>query len=114
MTGGNNGMKRRGSGYLFSPTDLTNYMPSEFIIWMDRYAWEHPAEVQPDHGTEEQRIIQEKDIEHKRALLDFLQVQGQVGKSRAYVSTHRNPEAMRRAEEIMPFGGGELPGKPVY
>jgi len=31
-------MKRRGSGYLFSPTDLTNYMQSEFITWMDRYA----------------------------------------------------------------------------
>src|SRR5439155_8102741 len=112
-------MKRRGSGYLFSPTDLTNYMQSEFITWMDRYAWEHPTEAQPDPDTEEQRIIQEKGIEHERAFLDALQAQGRQVCKFEGVREHLTETlaAMRRGEEIIYQGyleQGEFGGYPDF
>jgi uncharacterized protein len=92
-----------GSDYRFSPTDLTNYMQSEFITWMDRYACEHPTEVQPDPDTEEQRIIQEKGIEHERAFLDSLHARGRQVRKFVGVRGHLSETlaAMRRGEEII-------------
>ena len=33
---------------IFSPSDLTKYIESEFVTWMDRYNIEYPGTVQPD------------------------------------------------------------------
>ena len=62
-------MKRTASSYRFSPSDLINYVRSEFITWMDRFALDHPGDVEPDPDSEEMQMVQEKGIEHE---LDFL------------------------------------------
>ena len=112
-------MKRRGSGYLFSPTDLTNYMQSEFITWMDPYALERAGEEQADPDTEERRVIQEKGIEHERAFLDLLQVQGRQACKFEGLREHLTETrvAMRRGEEIIYQGYleyGEFGGYPDF
>ena len=48
-------MKKEGSRYTFSPSDLIHFMRSEFITWMDRFYRESPGAVEPDPDTEEQR-----------------------------------------------------------
>src|SRR5207248_6647314 len=68
--------------------------------------------------TEEQRIIQEKGIEHERAFLDALQAQGQVCKFEG-VREHLTETlaAMRRGEEIIYQGyleQGEFGGYPDF
>jgi DNA repair exonuclease SbcCD ATPase subunit len=40
-------MNRTVDGYLYAPSDLVNFILSEFITWMDRYAWERPSEIEP-------------------------------------------------------------------
>jgi len=113
-------MKPRDAGYLFSPTDLTNYMQSEFITWMDRYAWERPAEAEPDEDTEEQRLIQDKGLEHERGFLEALRSQGR--KVCAFGPEKREHlaetlAAMRRGEEIIYQGYleyGEFGGYPDF
>jgi len=62
--------------YLYAPTDLVNFTISEFITWMDRYAWERPGEIEPDPVSEELKIIQDKGIEHERAFLEHLAAGG--------------------------------------
>jgi uncharacterized protein len=112
-------MKRIGCRYLYSPTDLVNFSLSDFITWMDRYACEQPGEIQPDPPNEEQKIIQEKGIEHERAFLDALAASG---KRVCDLSEFRGlPEppldAMRRGEEIIYQGylmDGEFAGYPDF
>ena len=51
--------------YRFSPSDLINYVRSEFITWMDRFYVDHPGEAEPDPDSEEMQIVQDKGIEHE-------------------------------------------------
>ena len=51
-------------------------MRSDFITWMDRFKCEFPGEIEPDQATEEQKIIQDKGIEHERDFLSFLAAEG--------------------------------------
>ena len=41
-------MRKDGARYRFSPSDLINFMRSEFITWMDRFYREFPDEIEPD------------------------------------------------------------------
>ncbi len=96
-------MKRVSAGYLFSPSDLVNFTRSEFITWMDRYAWERPGEVEPDPVTEEQKFIQDLGIEHERAFLDALARRGRSICNLTEFRKRTEPtlDAMRRGEEII-------------
>ncbi len=67
-------MNRIGERYIYSPSELVNFTLSEFITWMDRYAWERPGAIEPDPPSEEQKIIQDKGNEYERAFLDALAV----------------------------------------
>ena len=63
-------MRKDGARFRFSPSDLINFMGSEFVTWMDRFYKECPGEIEPDPDTEEQKIIQDKGLEHERSFLD--------------------------------------------
>ena len=69
-------MRKDGSRLLFSPSDLINFMSSEFVTWMDRFYKEYPGAIEPDADTEEDKIIQDKGLEHERAFLGLLAAQG--------------------------------------
>ena len=69
-------MKRTASIYRFSPSDLINYVRSEFITWMERWYLDHPSEAEPDPDSEEMQIIQNKGIEHERDFLAALKTAG--------------------------------------
>jgi hypothetical protein len=69
-------VKRTASIYRFSPSDLINYVRSEFITWMERWYLDHPSEAEPDPESEEMQIIQNKGIEHERDFLAALKTAG--------------------------------------
>lgn len=62
-------MRKDTAGLLFSPSDLINFMGSEFATWMDRFYKECPSTIEPDPVSEEQKFIQDKGLEHERAFL---------------------------------------------
>ena len=112
-------MKRVEGGYLYAPSDLVNFTLTEFITWMDRYAWERPGEMDPDPDSEEQKIIQEKGIEHERAFLDSLVTRGTRICDLSEFRNRPEPtlDAMRRGEEIIYQGylvNGEFAGYPDF
>ncbi len=112
-------MNRIGNRHLFAPSDLVNFTLSEFITWMDRYAWERPGEVEPDPPSEEQKIIQDKGIEHERAFLDALAAAGRHVCDLSQCRGRPEPtlDAMRRGEEIIYQGylvDGEFAGYPDF
>jgi len=96
-------VKKEGARYIFSPSDLINFMGSEFVTWMDRFYKECPGEIEPDQDTEEDKIIQDKGLEHERAFLGRLAAQGRrlcdLSGERDHVDS--TLAAMRRGEEII-------------
>jgi len=96
-------MFKHNSDYRFSPSDLVNFMRSEFITWMDRYRCEQPGEIEPDPDSEEQRIIQDKGIEHERGFLDSLAAQGRHICDLSEFRDQSAPtlDAMRRGEDVI-------------
>jgi len=70
---------------------------------MDRFYKECPGEIEPDQDTEEQKIIQDKGLEHERAFLGLLAAQGRrlcdLSGERDHVDS--TLAAMHRGEEII-------------
>ena len=100
-------MRKDGSRLRFSPSDLINFMGSEFVTWMDRFYKECPGEIEPDQDTEEQKIIQDKGLEHERAFLGLLAAQG------AAVRPERGARPRRlNSGGHAPWRGDHLPGVP--
>jgi uncharacterized protein len=96
-------MRKDGARLRFSPSDLINFMGSDFVTWMDRFYKECPGAIVPDPDSEEQKFIQEKGLEHERAFLGIL---ASHGKRLCDLSGARDPAeptlaAMRRGEEII-------------
>ena len=96
-------MKKEGARYRFSPSDLVNFVRSEFVTWMDRYHYERPGEIEPDPDTEEAKIIQEKGLEHERGFLDSLISQGRLLCDLSEFRDQPRPtlDAMRRGEDVI-------------
>jgi predicted RecB family nuclease len=112
-------LNRIAGRYLYAPTDLVNFTISEFITWMDRYAWERPGEIEPDPVSEEQKIVQDKGIEHERAFLEHLAADGRRVCDLSAFKGQSAPtlDAMRRGEEIIYQGylaNGEFAGYPDF
>jgi predicted RecB family nuclease len=96
-------VKRTASSYGFSPSDLINYVRSEFITWMERWYLDHPSEAEPDPDSEEMQIVQDKGIEHERHFLATLKTAGRGvtdfdGQKEHFQATIA---AMRRGDEII-------------
>lgn len=69
-------MHLRDSKITFSPSDLTNFMESSFVSFMDRlFVLGDPRAVQdePDEGME---IIRQRGFEHEKSYLDLLKSSG--------------------------------------
>jgi predicted RecB family nuclease len=112
-------LNRIGDRYIYSPTDLVNFTLSEFITWMDRYAWERPGEIEPDPPSEEQKLIQDKGAEHENAFLNALEAGGRRVCDLSEFRGRPEPtlDAMRRGEEIIYQGylvNGEFAGYPDF
>ncbi|MBV8844933.1 MAG: hypothetical protein JO307_19170, partial [Bryobacterales bacterium] len=112
-------MKRTGDRYIYSPSDLVNFTLSEFITWMDRFAWERPGEIEPDPPSEEQKMIQDKGNEHERSYLEALSAAGWRVCDLSGFRARPAPtlDAMRRGEEMIYQGylaNGEFAGYPDF
>lgn len=96
-------MKRTADGYRFSPSDLINYVRSEFITWMDRFKLDYPAEAEPDPDSEEMQLVQKKGIEHERDFLSSLKAAGRGVTEFDGQKEHFHPTlaAMRRGDEVI-------------
>ena len=96
-------MRKDGARLRFSPSDLINFMGSEFVTWMDRFYKECPSAIEPDPDSEEQQFIQEKGNEHERSFLGILAAQGRQVCDLSGPRDQIGPTlaAMRRGEEII-------------
>jgi len=82
-------VKRPAGSYRFSPSDLINYVRSDFITWMDRFTLDRPGEANPDPDSEEMEILQRKGIEHEQDFLAGLKAAGR-GVTPARITTLTN------------------------
>jgi predicted RecB family nuclease len=96
-------MKKDGVRLRLSPSDLINFTGSEFVTWMDRFHKECPGAIEPDPVSAEQKIIQDKGLEHEHAFVDRLAAQGKHPCNLSEFPEQAEPTlaAMRRGERII-------------
>ena len=105
--------------YVYSPSDLINFMQSEFITWMDRYYLDFPKAATPDQSTDEQRLIQQAGTDHETAFLLHLRTDG---RDVCDISADQEPSvatlrAMRDGRDVIYQGylqAGEFAGYPDF
>jgi len=112
-------VKRPAGSYRFSPSDLINYVRSDFITWMDRFTLDRPGEANPDPDSEEMEILQRKGIEHEQDFLAGLKAAGRgvtdFGGQKLHLPA--TLAAMRRGDDIVYQGyleNGEFAGYPDF
>lgn len=90
---------------IFSPTDLTNFMESPFISWMDRFALENPGFLEgiEFHKDSMLELLAAKGISHEDEFLDELQKE--YGKENVKVLSSKDREVARR-ETIQAMSDG--------
>ena len=108
-----------GTRYIrYSPSDLINYLDSEFASWMDRRRLElaHQDDVcQPDERDEQLVLLGEMGLEHEAAFLDQLR-QGEhsiVEFNRETADIDNTENAMREGNDFIfqaQLGQGQLAG----
>lgn len=65
-------MQKINERLILSPSDLTRFLDSTFVTWMDRFHLEFPGVVEPDAEDETNKILQQKGIHHERVFLQKL------------------------------------------
>jgi len=68
--------KNNDGSFTYSPSDLTRYMESEFVTWLDRYNIEFPNELVEDEDSETDQLLQRKGLEHESEFLAELRRSG--------------------------------------
>lgn len=111
-------MRRIGNRLLFSPSDLVNYLRSDFITWMDRNRLEGCPE-EPDPDADSDRLIHEKGLEHEARFVDQLRAGGQriTEIERSETAAIETLRAMQRGEPVIYQGYleyGEFAGYPDF
>jgi predicted RecB family nuclease len=61
---------------LYAPSDLINYMESDFVSWMDRLYKLFPDQFQPDESDDNTKILQAHGDRHEREFLSLLASEG--------------------------------------
>jgi uncharacterized protein len=69
-------MRRLHNEILFSPSDLARFVESPFSIWMDRYALDHPGELDRDAESDAAALLKRAGREHELRVLERLRAQG--------------------------------------
>jgi hypothetical protein len=69
-------MHLRESKLIFSPSDLTNYMESKFVSFMDRLSLQQDPRAIKDAPDESMQIIRDRGMQHERAYLELLKQNG--------------------------------------
>jgi len=62
--------------FLFSPSDLINFMGSEYVTWMDRFNWDYPGKAQQVEPSETDNILHQKGIANEAEFLQQLRHSG--------------------------------------
>lgn len=65
-------MQLRDTKLFFSPSDLTNFIESKFVSYMDRLLVEKDPRAIKDPPDEGMKIMRERGIQHEKAYLDLL------------------------------------------
>ncbi|NJM56822.1 MAG: TM0106 family RecB-like putative nuclease [Synechococcales cyanobacterium RU_4_20] len=68
-------MQNRGDRLLYAPSDLIQYLQSEFACWMERCALENPAIEQPE-PDQMMRVLTQLGQEHERSYVESLRQAG--------------------------------------
>ncbi len=61
--------KRTADSLVYSPSDLTRFMESAWVTWMDRFHCEFPGAAVPDKPSETDEMLQKKGIAHEESFL---------------------------------------------
>jgi len=69
-------MQNKNGQLLFSPSDLTTFMDSQFDSWMDRYNLEFPGEFEPGEVDPSTRLLQKHGNAHEARFLQGLKDKG--------------------------------------
>lgn len=90
---------------IFSPSDLTKYIESEFVTWMDRYNIEYPGTVQPDEDDPTNILLQKRGQMHEAEFLQELRSQGRdvvdVSNVNKSVQRANTVQAMKEGREVI-------------
>src|ERR1700676_4916866 len=96
--------KRDDGSYLFSPTDLVNFLGCSHSTVLDLRAFVEPLEK--DLGSESDMLLRRKGEEHEAAYLQLLKREGkrvaEVGTDMSVVDRARlTEEAMRKGADVV-------------
>src|ERR1700729_283108 len=69
-------MKKLAGQVIYSPSDLTSFMESQFDSWMDRYCLEYPEEFKPDETDASTKILQKHGNAHEARFWQGLKDKG--------------------------------------
>ncbi|MCP3981132.1 MAG: TM0106 family RecB-like putative nuclease [bacterium] len=69
-------MYRRGTRITYSPGDLSRFMESRFVTWMNRLALEQPGRHEQDPAGEELDMLRRRGNDHERQVLEALRAEG--------------------------------------
>jgi predicted RecB family nuclease len=69
-------MHQQDGKLIFSPSDLTNYMESKFVSFMDRLSLQQDPRAIKDAPDESMQIIRDRGMQHEQAYLALLKEKG--------------------------------------
>ena len=87
---------------IYSPSDIVQFVNSQFACWMNRKLLEEPKSVQPDEDDPQLKILQNKGDLHEKAYLEKLLEDGSdVCKIKDGDRLQQTLEAMKEGRQII-------------
>src|SRR5437016_2873059 len=96
-------MQRLGNAWLYSPSDLIQFLENEAVTWFDRFNIERPGVLLRDEESSSEQLVQAQGDEHERKFLDQLTSEHKdiVNLRGASDASARTLDAMRGGREVI-------------
>jgi predicted RecB family nuclease len=96
-------MQRRGNAWLYSPSDLIQFLENEAVTWFDRFNIERPGVLLRDEESSSEQLAQAQGDEHERKFVDQLTIEHKdiVNLRGVSDACARTLDAMRGGREVI-------------
>jgi predicted RecB family nuclease len=96
-------MQKRGAVWMYSPSDLIQFLENEALTWFERFDKERPGVLLRDDESASDRLVQQAGEEHEKRFLDQLRVEHRdlVNLQGVEDAGLKTLEAMRSGREVI-------------
>ena|SRR5258705_1640900 len=92
-------MQKRSGAWIYSPSDLIQFLENEAVTWFERFDKESPGILGRDDESASNKLVQLAGEKHERGFLDQLFIE-----NRDVVNLHGLDDAVARTLEAMRSG----------